>query len=141
MNETGLGAFLYEIILGPFPPCQPTNIREQRMNEHRLCPFIITDKFHKSPIYHLLGSCEYKKLKWFEKLTNMPNFLLSLVDKSESELAEIPQGIFPQGKTCTVYTVKVINAEMRKFTTWHPENSVNGRQEFSGSWILHGNLK
>lgn len=100
LNETGLGFFLYETILDEFPPCQPNNISEQRMKEHELnyqflgCPFIITDKFHKtaSPIYHSLGSCEYKKLKWFEELTNMLNFLLSLGDKSESELAEIPQG-------------------------------------------------
>lgn len=95
MNETGLGFFLCEIILDVFPPCQPTNISEQRLNYWVLgCPFIITDKFHKtaSSICHSLGSCEYKKLKWFEELTNVLNFLLSLGDKSESKLAEIPQG-------------------------------------------------
>lgn len=104
MNETGLEVFLgynflVEIILGEFPPCQPTNISEQKMKQHRLnyqvlgCPFIITDKFHKtaSPICHSLGSCEYKKLKWFEELTIVLNFLLSLGDKSESKLTEIPQ--------------------------------------------------
>lgn len=70
------------------------------MKEHRLNyrflgrPFIITDKFHKiaSRICHSLGSCEYKKLKWFEELTNVLNLLLSLGDKSESKLAEMPQG-------------------------------------------------